>query len=113
LNSKDGCSDECAVEEGWTCSGVPSICSAICGDGITIIEGKEECDDKNSILNDGCSNSCKIEKDSPPYKANQTINSIQTTNAAIQGVAAVASSVGSISALITLNPSVLLLSVLS
>jgi len=35
-------------------------CIPLCGDGV-IVAGKEECDDKNDFLNDGCSD-CKIDK---------------------------------------------------
>ena len=32
----DGCSLVCSVELGYSCLGLPSICSPICGDGIVI-----------------------------------------------------------------------------
>lgn len=57
--SGDGCSSECTIEEGWTCSGEPSVCSPICGDGIIV--GEEECDDDNLTPGDGCSNHCTVE----------------------------------------------------
>lgn len=43
--SGDGCSGSCVVEAGWMCSGTPSMCSPVCGDG-TILGG-EECDGAN------------------------------------------------------------------
>ena len=55
----DGCSDMCAIETGWTCSGTPSVCSTICGD--SIIAGTEQCDDGNTAAGDGCSATCQIE----------------------------------------------------
>ncbi len=38
----DGCSAACAVETGWNCTGAPSACSPICGDGQ--VRGSETCD---------------------------------------------------------------------
>lgn len=38
----DGCDSDCDVETGWSCSGSPSSCSAICGDGL--IRGAEQCE---------------------------------------------------------------------
>ena len=58
--SGDGCSQQCTIEEGWTCSGEPSVCSPICGDGIIV--GDEVCDDDNLTPGDGCSNHCNIER---------------------------------------------------
>src|SRR6185503_4188092 len=49
----DGCSATCTVEAGWTCSGSPSVCSPICGDGL--VRGGEGCDDGNLSGGDGCS----------------------------------------------------------
>lgn len=61
LNSanNDGCSSSGQIEKGYTCSGIPSVCSHFCGNGL--IHPSETCDDKNSILNDGCSEFCQIE----------------------------------------------------
>jgi len=49
---EDGCDYQCKVESGWTCSGFPSTCSPICGDGV--VKTPEACDDGNQINNDGC-----------------------------------------------------------
>jgi len=38
----DGCDAACAVEPGFTCSGAPSVCTGICGDGVAA--GGELCD---------------------------------------------------------------------
>ena len=38
----DGCSSSCMVEEGWACTGEPSVCVPICGDGLAV--GDEACD---------------------------------------------------------------------
>lgn len=62
--SGDGCSTNCRVEAGYTCSvpkgGTASICYArLCGDGF--VAGSEECDDGNTVDGDGCSSSCKRE----------------------------------------------------
>ena len=46
----------CRVDNGWVCRGVPSVCtfggSMMCGDGI--VNGIEQCDDNNGIVDDGC-----------------------------------------------------------
>ncbi len=59
----DGCSDTCRIENGWLCSGEPSLCSMqpsnICGDGVVL--GAEECDDGDTLVGDGCSDTCRIE----------------------------------------------------
>jgi cysteine-rich repeat protein len=55
----DGCSSGCAVEPGWNCQGTPSVCTAICGDGLAV--GPEQCDDGNTLAGDGCSPSCAFE----------------------------------------------------
>jgi len=41
----DGCSVLCQVEDGWTCTGIPSFCSPVCGDGI--LAASELCDAGN------------------------------------------------------------------
>jgi cysteine-rich repeat protein len=57
----DGCSVVCTVEEGWQCTGSPSVCqsTATCANGI--LESPEGCDDGNLTSNDGCSLSCTVE----------------------------------------------------
>jgi cysteine-rich repeat protein len=57
--SGDGCSDACALEEGFSCTGEPSACAPICQDGL--VRGAEACDDENAIAGDGCSVSCALE----------------------------------------------------
>ena len=59
--SGDGCSGtdattSCQIETGFTCSGSPSVCRAICGDGKVL--GTEVCDDGNTANNDGCNSTC-------------------------------------------------------
>ncbi len=54
----DGCTNLCAIEEGWSCIGSPSICEAGCGDGV--IAGDETCDDGNPAEADGCA-FCAVE----------------------------------------------------
>jgi len=49
----DGCSALCELEEGWDCSGSPTVCSSICGD--TLVVGDEACDDG---VNDGAYGGC-------------------------------------------------------
>lgn len=41
----DGCGADCQIEAGWSCSGLPSVCTPICGDGVIV--GDEECDSAN------------------------------------------------------------------
>jgi len=56
-----------ATSQGFTCvclpgfhgSGKVNDCQTLCGDGI--IAGAEECDDGNSHVGDGCSDSCSVE----------------------------------------------------
>ena len=55
----DGCSASCLVETGWTCTGLPSACTAACGDGL--VRGQEACDDGALVPGDGCGPGCAIE----------------------------------------------------
>ena len=56
----DGCSKRCRFENGFKCTGNPSVCTAtVCGDGVK--EGAESCDDSNKIPFDGCSATCQTE----------------------------------------------------
>jgi cysteine-rich repeat protein len=55
----DGCSSTCTVETGWFCSGTPSLCAPICGDGLVV--GGEQCDDGDTEAGDGCSATCTVE----------------------------------------------------
>jgi fibro-slime domain-containing protein len=56
----DGCSARCQIEQGFKCSGTPSVCVAtVCGDKVK--EGAESCDDGNALPFDGCSASCQLE----------------------------------------------------
>jgi cysteine-rich repeat protein len=57
--SGDGCSDACAVETGYLCSGLPSTCVTDCGDGMLV--GTETCDDGAAVSGDGCSSVCTVE----------------------------------------------------
>lgn len=59
--SGDGCSAQCAVENGYSCTPAsPSICTFTgqCGNGE--VEGAEECDDNNDDSADGCYH-CAVE----------------------------------------------------
>lgn len=60
-NSGDGCSEDCSLEDGFTCPVVGAPCerAKICGDGRQV--GDEECDDGNTDNQDGCSKTCLIE----------------------------------------------------
>jgi len=55
----DGCDDACQIEPGYTCSGMPSVCTTACGDGI--LAGTEGCDDADQMSGDGCSATCAVE----------------------------------------------------
>ena len=59
LAAGDGCDPDCAVETGWSCSGQPSSCAPVCGDGL--LRGDEDCDDGDTQSGDGCSSSCTVE----------------------------------------------------
>ncbi|CAD8190191.1 unnamed protein product [Paramecium pentaurelia] len=86
INSNDcskGC-QECVQGECLLCWSnyilLRGLCYEIeCGNGI--IESLEDCDDGNSINNDGCSNDCKIEQNwncfSKETQANQCFSSTQ------------------------------------
>jgi cysteine-rich repeat protein len=55
----DGCDASCQIEIGWGCSGQPSACTPICGDGLIL--GDETCDDGDLTPGDGCNGACRIE----------------------------------------------------
>jgi len=60
----DGCTDQCKLELGYTCSydrqnRSLGACTPTCGDGILVY--LEECDDGNRMNGDGCSASCSVE----------------------------------------------------
>lgn len=56
----DGCDATCHIEDGFQCDTPGAPCTpAVCGNGKR--EGKEQCDDGNFDLGDGCSPFCKLE----------------------------------------------------
>lgn len=57
----DGCNITCSIENGFSCSGQPSVCTRnpVCGNGK--IEAGETCDDGNTNPADGCSAVCAVE----------------------------------------------------
>jgi cysteine-rich repeat protein len=55
----DGCSPDCTVDGGYTCTGQPSHCTLNCGNGV--LDAGEECDDGNTNNGDGCNSSCFVE----------------------------------------------------
>ena len=61
----DGCSDDCKIETGWTCSGGspirPDVCAEKCGDGRRFNQDPWYCDDGNTRDGDGCSSRCTVE----------------------------------------------------
>ncbi|MDI1436465.1 DVUA0089 family protein [Polyangium sorediatum] len=58
-NSGDGCSSSCVVEQGYKCTGAPSVCALSCGNGV--VDGVDACDDGNTVGGDGCSSTCVVE----------------------------------------------------
>ncbi|HEY5921646.1 MAG TPA: EGF domain-containing protein [Kofleriaceae bacterium] len=60
VTAGDGCTPNCMVEAGFTCTSTPSACSATCGDGMVVFG--ETCDDSNTTGNDGCNSSCDVEE---------------------------------------------------
>jgi MYXO-CTERM domain-containing protein len=58
--NNDGCDALCSVEGGFSCAGSPSVCTAICGDGL--LNAGEACDDGNTANNDGCADNCSIDE---------------------------------------------------
>ncbi len=59
VDAGDGCSSLCKIETGWNCTGTPSDCDLICGDGLKLLN--EDCDDGNA--NDGLG--CKVDCSGP------------------------------------------------
>src|SRR5690242_5292458 len=56
MTSGDGCSNNCTLEPGYTCTGMPNVCTFTCGNGT--VSGNELCDDGNTTSGDGCSSLC-------------------------------------------------------
>ena len=62
VNSNDGCSGSCLIEDAYTCtragttSSTPDVCTARCGNSALDTTGShvEYCDDGNQSDNDGC-----------------------------------------------------------
>lgn len=52
----DGCSAACASEDGWSCTGAPSVCETTCGDGTSA--GAEMCDDGFTDACGSCNADC-------------------------------------------------------
>jgi len=48
----DGCSNKCQIESGYTCSGEPSTCMKLCGNGNS--DPGEQCDDGNTVTETTC-----------------------------------------------------------
>jgi cysteine-rich repeat protein len=61
--------NKCVCEKGF--KNVNSVCEDICGDGLIL---KSECDDNNTFDGDGCSSSCRIEKDFICFKIKSGIS---------------------------------------
>ncbi len=58
----DGCSVTCTEQDGYDCSGEPSVCEEEadeCGNGV--MDGSETCDDDDADGGDGCSAACATE----------------------------------------------------
>jgi cysteine-rich repeat protein len=63
LIADDGCSAICVVNTGFTCTGAPSVCTPVCGDGklVGYETGARFCDDSNTRIDDGCIE-CKTQR---------------------------------------------------
>lgn len=64
--AQDGCTQLCAVEDGWVCPEPGVACERIdpgkkCGNRVIDTEEFEDCDDGNAIAGDGCSELCLTE----------------------------------------------------
>ncbi|MEO7332025.1 MAG: DUF4215 domain-containing protein, partial [Minicystis sp.] len=59
VNAGDGCDPSCQAEHGYSCSGQPSLCKAVCGDGL--LAASEACDDGDAVGGDGCDPTCAVE----------------------------------------------------
>ena len=78
----DGCSADCsAVDAGWRCVGLPSVCALIvipvnCGNGEP--DTGEACDDNNNVGSpvDGCSATCTVD---PGYTCTVAVAAVGTT----------------------------------
>lgn len=46
----DGCDPSCRIEQGWSCSGEPSVCEKLCGNGA--LDPGEQCEGENLGGND-------------------------------------------------------------
>jgi cysteine-rich repeat protein len=57
----DGCSGTCQREPGFSCTGTPSTCTFVCGNGVLDTAAGETCDDGNRMGSDGCSATCTTE----------------------------------------------------
>lgn len=57
--SGDGCSAWCRVERLFACSGVPSRCANLCGNGKLELHVGEQCDTGNTTST-GCSGGCVV-----------------------------------------------------
>jgi len=55
----DGCAPQCQLDEGFECTGEPSVCSPICADGL--VKSPESCDDGGVQVGDGCDDACEVE----------------------------------------------------
>lgn len=72
IGNGDGCSSTCTVETGYSCNANPCTQSKATNDGVPLFttncgdnawaEGTEECDDGNTLENDGCTGSCEIQE---------------------------------------------------
>jgi fibro-slime domain-containing protein len=66
-NTGDGCGVDCKFEP--LCEGFDP-CTTVCGDGLRLPGGTEECDDGNNLPGDGCSPDCEAE---PGYECEDVV----------------------------------------
>jgi cysteine-rich repeat protein len=58
LTPGDGCDQNCEIEDGFECTGEPSVCVEVCNDGIQT--ASEPCDDGDDDDLDGCTTQCVV-----------------------------------------------------
>ncbi|MDB4975717.1 MAG: internalin, partial [Myxococcaceae bacterium] len=95
----DGCSASCVVEPGYGCSGLPSACVTLCGDG-SLSQPSESCDDGNTAAGDGCNVTCRREVTiaAPPEGA--SLRALPNVSGTADPLATITLSIGSSIALL-------------
>ena len=84
----DGCSATCTVEPSYGCTGTPSICAPLCGNGV--VDSGEGCDDGGTGAGDGCSATCTVES-GYVCSGSPSVCSLPAANATCAGATAITS----------------------